>query len=115
MKTDEILLKKRIRATPDLVAEIRKFRKKGFTFTELSHKFGISRSYIHYLCLDGETLAKYKARMALYSKDYYEEHREAIIERSKATQARNRAKKAEILKKKQRKKCYIGRGRMTRK
>ena len=115
MKTDEILLKKRSRATPDLVAEIRKFRKKGFTFTELSHKFGISRSYIHYLCLDGETLAKYKARMVLYSKDYYEEHRDAIIERSKATQARNRAKKAEILKKKQRKKCYIGRGRMTRK
>jgi orotate phosphoribosyltransferase-like protein len=115
MKTDEILLKKRRRATPDLVAEIRKFRKKGFTFTELSHKFGLSRSYIHYLCLDGESLVKYKARMAIYSKDYYEEHRDAIIERSKATQARNRAKKAEILKKKQRKKCYIGRGRMTRK
>lgn len=115
MKTDEILLKKRRRATPDLVAEIRKFRKKGFTFTELSHKFGLSRSYIHYLCLDGEPLVKYKARMALYSKDYYEEHRDAIIERSKAIQARNRAKKAEILKKAQRKKCYIGRGRMTRK
>lgn len=115
MKTDEILLKKRRRATPDLVAEIRKFRKKGFTFTELSHKFGLSRSYIHYLCLDGEPLAKYKSRMSLYSKYYYEEHRDAIIERSKATQAMNRAKKAEILKKKQRKKCYIGRGRMTRK
>lgn len=115
MKTDEILLKKRRRATPDLVAEIRKFRKKGFTFTELSNKFGLSRSYIHYLCLEGEPLAKYKARMARYSKDYYEEHRDVIIERSKATQARNRAKKAEILKKAQRKKCYIGRGRMTRK
>lgn len=115
MKTDEVLLKKRRRATPDLVAEIRKFRKKGFTFTELSHKFGLSRSYIHYLCLDGEPLVKYKARMALYSKDYYEEHRETIIERSKATQARNRAKKAAILKKALRKKCYIGRGRMTRK
>lgn len=115
MKTDEVLLNKRRRATPDLVAEIRKFRKKGFTFTELSHKFGLSRSYIHYLTLEGEPLAKYKERMALYSKDYYEEHRDAIIERSKATQARNRARKAEILKKKQRKKCYIGRRRMTRK
>ena len=114
MKTDEVLLKKRRRATPDLIAEIRKFRKKGFTFTELAHKFGLSRSYIHYLCLDGESLVKYRERMALYSKDYYEEHRDTIIERSKATQARNRAKKAEILKKKQRKKCYIGRGRMTR-
>lgn len=114
MKTDEVLLKKRRRATPDLVADIRKFRKKGFSFTELSHKFGLSRSYIHYLCLEGESLVKYKARMASYSKEYYGEHREAIIERSKATQARNRAKKAEILKKAQRKKCYIGRGRMTR-
>lgn len=111
MKTDEILLKRKTKATPELVKEIRKFRNKGLSFTQLANRFNLSRSYIYYLCLEGEDLEKCKKRMAEYSKEYYAENREAIIERSKATQKKTRERKAEIMKKAGKKRCFIGRAR----
>lgn len=111
MKTDEILLKRKTKATPELVKKIQKFRNNGLSFTQLANRFNLSRSYIYYLCLEDEDLEKCKKRMAKYSKEYYAENRDAIIERSKATQKKIRERKAEIIKKAGKKRCFIGRAR----
>ena len=109
MKTDNVLLKRKTKATPKIIKEIRKFRNKGLSFTQLAHKFKLSRSYVYYLCLDGEKLADCRNRMAVNSKRYYSENREQIIENSKLTQKKNREKKAMILKKASKRRCFIGR------
>jgi hypothetical protein len=66
---------------------------------------------VYYLCLEGEKLTDYKKRMADYSKGYYFDNRERIIENSKITQKKIREKKAMILKKASKKRCFIGRSR----
>lgn len=109
MKTDEVLLTRKTKATPKIIKEIRKFRNKGLSFTQLAKKFGLSRSYVYYLCLDGEKLTDCRNRMAVNSKRYYCDNRERIIENSKLTQKKNREKKAMILKKASKKRCFIGR------
>lgn len=109
MKTDEVLLTRKTKATPKIIKEIRKFRNKGLSYTQLAHKFGLSRSYVYYLCLEGERLTDYRNRMAVYSKGYYSDNRERIIENSKLTQKKNREKKAIILEKASKKRCFIGR------
>ena len=111
MKKDEILLSPKRKASPYIVKEIRRLRNKGLSFAELARRFSISRSYAHYLCLEGEDLEKYRTRMAINSKEYYNANRERLIEESKFHQRINRQKKAAILKKAQRKKCYTGRTR----
>ena len=111
MKTDNVLLKRKTKATPKIIKEIHKFRNKGLSYTQLAKKFGLSRSYVYYLCLEGEKLTDYRNRMAVYSKGYYFDNRERIIENSKLTQKKNREKKAEILKKASKKRCFIGRSR----
>lgn len=112
MKIDEVLLKRKTKVNEKIIKEIRAFRKKGFSFTELANRFNLSRSYVYYLCLEGEGLAKYRNRMSDYSKGYYASNRERIIEQSKITQKRNRERKAKILKKAEKKGCYIGRSRI---
>ncbi len=109
MKTDEVLLKRKTKATPKIIKEIRKFRNKGLSYTQLAKKFGLSRSYVYYLCLEGEKLTDYRNRMSEYSKGYYKDNREQIIENSKLTQKKNREKKAKILEKASKKRCFIGR------
>lgn len=111
MKTDEILLKRETKATPNLIKEIRKFRNKGLSFTQLANRFNLSRSYIYYLCLEDEDLEKCRKRMAEYSREYYAENRDAIIERSKVNQKKIRERKEEIMKKAGKKRCFIGRAR----
>lgn len=109
MITDHVLLKRKTKATPKIIKEIRKFRNKGLSYTQLAHKFGLSRSYVYYLCLEGEKLTDYKNRMADYSKGYYSDNRERIIENSKITKKKIREKKAKILEKASKKRCIIGR------
>lgn len=97
---------------PDSVVKaIRKERKKGLTYAALAKKYGISRSYVRYLTLEGEQKERWKQKMRENSRKFYAEHRDEIIPRSKERQRINRSLKQEKLKKLGGRKCFLGRGR----
>lgn len=97
---------------PDSVVKaIRKERKNGLTYAALAKKYGISRSYVRYLTLEGEQKERWKQKMRENSRKFYAEHRDEIIPRSKERQRINRSLKQEKLKKLEGRKCFLGRGR----
>ncbi len=60
---------------PDSVVKaIRKERKKGLTYAALAKKYGISRSYVRYLTLEGEQKERWKQKMRENSRKFYAEH-----------------------------------------
>ena len=97
---------------PDSVVKaIRKERKKGVTYAALALKYGISRSYVRYLTLEGEQKERWKQKMRENSRKFYAEHRDEIIPRSKERQRINRSLKQEKLKTLGGRRCFLGRGR----
>lgn len=96
---------------PDSVVKaIRKERKKGASYAALAVKYGISRSYVRYLTLEGEQKERWKQQMRDNSRKFYAEHRDEIIPRSVERQRINRQIKQEKLKKLEGR-CFLGRGR----
>lgn len=97
---------------PDSVVKaIRKERKKGASYAALAVKYGISRSYVRYLTLEGEQKERWMQQMRDNSRKFYAEHRDEIIPRSKERQRINRSLKQKKLKKLGGRKCFLGRDR----
>lgn len=94
-----------------VVKAIRKERKNGMTYAALANKYGISRSYVRYLTLEGEQKERLMQKMRENSHKFYVEHRDEIIPRSKERQRINRSLKQEKLKKLGGRRCFLGRDR----
>lgn len=96
---------------PDSVVKaLRRDRKKGLSYAALSDKYGISKSYVRYLTMDGEEKERWMEQMRANSHKYYMLHRDEIIPRSVERQRINRQIKQEKLKKLEGR-CFLGRGR----
>lgn len=109
MKADYILQPRKLKASADIVAAIRKDRKAGASYRFLAKKYNLSYSYCYYLCLKAGEKEVYLKKMADSSRRYYQANREEVIRKNSEHTKKVRKAKRKILAKKEKKGCYVTR------